>query len=172
MEGVATKDDSAAILESEILLNDILDGDAVGATFYGIGAEHMERAFVIERSADTTTTIERDVVVGFGIHQDTQRALWRRVDIEVDIDIRGRSKVLLRFFAMTRAHTRMIHPGDELLFADGVGVCGVISKYRFRLGCHVTVDNHLARTSVEVGSTRGIDRSADDAAIEIVEIIS
>ena len=48
----------------------------------------MERAFVVERRTDAATAIKCDVIVGFGIHQDAERSVWRCIDIEVDIDIR------------------------------------------------------------------------------------
>ena len=171
MQRVASKDDGATILEGEVFLDDILDGDAIGSTLNGIGTKHMERPLVVERRTDAATAMERDVVVGLGVHQDAERTLGRGVDIEVDIDIRGRSKVLLGVLAMTRTYAGMIHPGDKLLLADGVGVGGIVGKDRLGLGGYGTVDYDLAGTSVEVGCTRGIDRTADDAAIEIVEVV-
>ena len=171
MQRVASEDDGTAFQEGEVLLDDILDGDAIGAILYGIGAEHLERPLVVERRTDAATAMERDVVVGLGVHQDAERTLWRGVDIEVDIDVRGRSKVLIGVLAMTRTYAGMIHPGDKLLLADGVGVGGIVGKDRLGLGGYGTVDYDLAGTSVEVGSTRGIDRTADDAAIEIVEVV-
>ena len=72
---------------------------------------------------------------------------------------------------MTGARAGMVCPGDKLLLADGVGVGGIIGEDRPGLRGHAAVDNHLTGASVEVGSTCGIDCAADDAPIEIVEVV-
>ena len=57
MQGVASEDDGTAFQEGEVLLDDILDGDAIGAILYGIGAEHLERSLVVERRTDAATAM-------------------------------------------------------------------------------------------------------------------
>ena len=62
-------------------------------------------------------------------------------------------------------------PGDELLLADGIGIGGVVGEDGVGLGRSVAVDGHLARTSVKVGRTRGIDDAADNVVAKVREVV-
>ena len=46
--GVATKDNRSTLFEDEILLDNILDGNAVGSLADAIGAKDIEASFIIE----------------------------------------------------------------------------------------------------------------------------
>ena len=48
---IATEDYGSAAIKCEVLLNNVLYGYAVSAVVYGIGAEHVKRALVVERGA-------------------------------------------------------------------------------------------------------------------------
>ena len=84
---IASEDDSAASVEGKVLLDDILDSDAVGATIDGISAEHIEVALVVVGGSDGTFAIQRNILLRIGIHQEVQRGVGCGIDEEVDVDI-------------------------------------------------------------------------------------
>ena len=89
IKGIAAKGDGAALIEGEVLLDDVLDGESISAMIYGIDAKHVERSLVIEGGLNVAGTIKRDVVTRAGIHQKAHASLRRDVDIEIDVDIGG-----------------------------------------------------------------------------------
>ena len=85
--GVAAEDDGASLLELEILLDDVLYCHFVGAVVNGIGALHLERAFVVIGGLQRTRAVEGDVVAGLGVHQDAHGSVGLCIDQEIHVDI-------------------------------------------------------------------------------------
>ena len=85
--GVASEDDGSTTVEGEVLGEDVLDGDVVGAVVDGVGAEHVEGTFIMIGGADGAVAVEGDIVVGAGIHQQLEGGVGCGVDQEVEVDV-------------------------------------------------------------------------------------
>ena len=171
--GITTKDDGTTTIKGEVLLDNVLDSDAVSAMVYGIGSEHVECPFVMERGTDGAVAIEGDVIVGCGIHQQTHGSLWRGVNQEVNIDIgiRGACRSRRRGGTGYRGGSGCI-PFDKLLLGDGIRAGGVVYKDGTRLRGDVTVDGHIVVTSMDIDTARGVYSAVEDVVSEVAEIVA
>ena len=60
---IASKDNRTSAIEGKVLLNDVLDSNAVGAVVDGIGSEHIESPLVMERGSNGSIAIESDIIL-------------------------------------------------------------------------------------------------------------
>ena len=81
--GIAAEDEGAALAEGEVLLDDILYGDAIGAMGEGVGAEEIERPLIIIGGAQHAVALHGDVVVGVAVHQQADGGVGGAVDVEI-----------------------------------------------------------------------------------------
>ena len=81
--GVTAEDEGAALAEGEVLLDDIVYGDAIGAVGEGLGAEEMERALRLLSGAHHAVALHGDVVVGVAVHQQADGGVGGAVDVEI-----------------------------------------------------------------------------------------
>ena len=86
--GIAPEDEGAALAEGEVLLDDILYGDTIGAMGEGVGAEEIERPLIIIGGAQHAVALHGDIVVGATVHQEADGGLGGAVDVEVDEHVR------------------------------------------------------------------------------------
>ena len=185
---IAAEDDGAAGVEGKVLLDDVLDGDAVSAVVDGIGAEHVEGSFIIKGGADGAVAVEVDIVVGIGIHQEAQGSGGRAVDEEVDVDVGGDVRLLLsvgelrvlgRAKRQSRAESGELRvcqcgagsPQDELLAGDGIGRGGVVDEEGVFLRGDVDVDGDLARTALDADIAGSKDGAVEVGVAEVLEIV-
>ena len=87
VEWVAAEDECAAAIERERLFQYVLYGDAIGAVVNGIGAEHVECSLVVVCGLDHSVAVERDIVAGVLVHEQTYGGVGRAVDVEVDVHV-------------------------------------------------------------------------------------
>ena len=151
--GIATKHDGTTAVKRKVLLDDILDGDAVRAVINGVGSKHIKRALVVERCAYRTVTIKGDVILGAFVHQQLQGGVGRGVNLKVDVDIRivGPRASWARYARLV-SNTRFsswVLPGNKLLIADSIWTGGVIHKHATGLGRYVTIDNHIVAMTAD-----------------------
>ena len=152
--GIATKHDGTTAVKRKVLLDDILDGDAVRAVINGVGSKHIKRALVVERCAYRTVTIKGDVILGAFVHQQLQGGVGRGVNLEVDVDIRiVGTRVGRRGGAQLSRCANCggigVLPGNKLLIADSIWTGGVIHKHATGLGRYVTIDNHIVAMTAD-----------------------
>ena len=126
---IASEDDCATSVEGEVLLNDVLNGDAVGTMIDGIGAEHIEGSLVMVGGSDGALTVQRNIVLRVGIHQEVQSGVGRGVDEEVDIDIGvgGSAGTFIRITNLASL-TSIFLPLDKLLTGESIGCRSIINE--------------------------------------------
>ena len=78
--GIAAEDNGASLLEDEVLLDDILNGDVVSSVADFVGSEHVEAAFVVVGGMYVATSAQGDVVAGVHVHKQADGGVGRRID--------------------------------------------------------------------------------------------
>ena len=142
----------------------------------GIGAEHVEGALVVEGGTDGTIAVERDVVVGVGVHQQTETGIGRGVDEEVDIDIGihrtggGTGMISLTSLAGNARITCLL-PLDKLLAGDGIRRGGIIDEDGVLEGCDIAVDDHIVAKTVDGDIASGIDGAVEGVIAKLLEVV-
>ena len=69
IEGSTSEDDGAAFAEGEVLLDELLYGNVVGALAHGVGTEHLHSSFIIIVGTHRSASVQGDVVARLGIHE-------------------------------------------------------------------------------------------------------
>ena len=179
---VATEGDGAARHKLELLLDEILDGELVGAVVYHIVAKHVERALVEVVGANYAISVQGDVIARLLVHDQLEREVLVGVYEEVDAHIRFEIDVILSLFRGWRP-VQTVHdirhnlvPVDKALVADGVRTCHIIYKDAARFGLGVDIDDGFAALAVDAYLARGIDGAIEGvvaklAGIEAQEVV-
>ena len=179
---VATEGDGAARHKLELLLDEILDGELVGAVVYHIVAKHVERALVEVVGANYAISVQGDVIARLLVHDQLEREVLVGVYEEVDAHIRFEIDVILSLFRGWRP-VQTVHdirhnlvPVDKALVADGVRTCHIIYKDAARFGFGVDIDDGFAALAVDAYLARGIDGAIEGvvaklAGIEAQEVV-
>ena len=179
---VATEGDGAARHKLELLLDEILDGELVGAVVYHIVAKHVERALVEVVGANYAISVQGDVIARLLVHNQLEREVLVGVYEEVDAHIRFETDVILSLFrgwSPVQALHDIQHnlvPVDKALVADGVRTCHIIYKDAARFGLGVDIDDGFAALAVDAYLARGIDGGIEGvvaklAGIEAQEVV-
>ena len=92
---VATEGDGAARHKLELFLDEILNGELVGAMINHIVAEHIERALVEVVGADYAISVEGDIIARLLVHDQLEREVLVGVYEEIDSHIRFEIDVII-----------------------------------------------------------------------------
>ena len=84
---VASEGDGAARHELELFLDEILNGELVGAMINHIVAKHIERALVEVVGANHAIAVEGDVIARLLIHHQLEREVLVGINQEIDAHI-------------------------------------------------------------------------------------
>ena len=179
---IATEGDGAARHKLELLLDEILNGELVGAVVYHIVAKHVERALVEVVGANYAISVEGDVIARLLVHDQLEREVLVGVYEEVDAHIRFEIDVILSLFhgwSPVQAVHDIRHnlvPVDKALVADSFRTCHIIYKDAARFGLGVDIDDGFAALAVDAYLARGIDGAIEGvvaklAGIEAQEVV-
>ena len=172
--GVASEDDGTAVLESEVLLDDVLDGDIIGPVGYPICAEHVEATLVKPCGLQHAIASQRDIVACAAVHQQAQCDIGRTVDEEIDVHIGtlfdgGRGFYLF----LSGSHSGVVYaPVDEFLVRYGIGIGSVIDENGIGLWRYVKVDDDFLGASMYSHISCGIDGAVEGVVAKVGEIVS
>lgn len=173
---VATEGDGAARHKLELLLDEILDGELVGAVVYHIVAKHVERALVEVVGANYAISVQGDVIARLLVHDQLEREVLVGVYEEVDAHIRFEIDVILSLFrgwSPVQAVHDIRHnlvPVDKALVADGVRTCHIIYKDAARFGLGVDIDDGFAALAVDAYIACGIDGAIEGIVAKLTGI--
>ena len=124
--------------------------------------------------ANGSASVQRDIILGVGVHQQANGSFWRGVNKEVDVDV-GSVQISRRtvLFPFSSFHiVRNILPLDELLARNGIGIGCIIDEYGILLGCGIAIDNHLIVASLDGDVARGIDRAVEIRIAKVGKVVS
>ena len=135
----------------------------------GIGAEHVECAFIMIGGTDGAFTVQVDIVLRGGVHQQSHGGVGRCVDqqVQIDVGVCGSAGCLL--VAVLTLCSRLL-PVYKLLTGDGVGCRCVIHEHGILLGCHVAVDHDVVAVPVDTHIARGIYRPIEVRVAEVGKV--
>ena len=171
--GVTAEHDRAAFEEYEVLLDDVLNGDAIGAVSHAIGAEHAETALVVEVSLNVACAVQRDVVAGTCVHQQANGGLWCAVDFHVQVQVAAEVVVIviIRLPLYGDLGFRIIIPFYVFLTGNDVGRGDIIDKGAAFEWRHVNVDGHAVVASVNAYMAVGIDGAVEGVIAKVFEVV-
>ena len=111
-------------------------------------------------STDGPIAVQGDVVLGIGVHQESQSGSWRRVDQEIDVDVSiGDARV--DAFHWLRRVIIVRTPLYELLSRDGIRVSCIIDKDRIGFRGDIAVDGDYPRAPLNGNIACGIDSAVE-----------
>ena len=80
--GVTAKDDSSTLCEGEVLADDILDGEVVGAATDDIGTKHVESSLIIIGDLQVSIAINGYVIASVSVHKQSQGGIWCGIEFD------------------------------------------------------------------------------------------
>ena len=140
---ITAKSDGTALLEGEVTLDDVLDGQFIDATIYNVVTIEFHATFIIIGGANDACTVQVDIVSACLVHDDLQRSVGCGMDEEVDMYV-GRH--IFRFCVVVRGRRSVDQLGLERV--SGYPLDKLLRANRFRTGDVVTHHGPMGRGSV------------------------